>query len=389
MIGAHLVPNANQTYDLGATGLAFRDIYMSGTTLYIGGQSISTDGAGLSFNGTNIARTASNLFTVGGTYNGINITAGELIEVILPTDSKKARVTLCGAGGGGGASSSKNALFNGARASFSVHTIPIPVGQVFNLSLGGGGGGATNNIGGFAGAGYGDSGPGIFGGSFDYASGSTGAGGGGGGGGATVFVYTDLKETPQTILCGGGGGGAGKVSDVGADGGAGGGGGGGSGAGTGGINSESQTNPTVGTTVSNYGYMGINGGDPSGGYGGEATPDATVYNLQWIAYQTNLVINTTLPNPLPDGTVFQFVTLPVADYSPIQDESPIALSVLTNYYVLSRISGTELSFSDTYGGSPITFSVGSTAIEPDGSIMFLNTTIGKGGDGYALIEWFY
>jgi hypothetical protein len=364
---------------------------LKGSTIHLGNQTISTDGTGLSFNGTNIARTASNLFTVGATYNGVEIATGTEIQVVLPTDSKKARVTLCGGGGGGGASSSKSALFNGARASFSVHTIPIPVGQAFTLSLGGGGGGATNNIGGFAGAGDGNTGPGFSGTSFDYASGSTGAGGGGGGGGATVFVYTDLKEEPetQTILCGGGGGGAGKLADEGADGGAGGGGGGGSGAGTGGINSESATNPTVGTTVSTYGYMGINGADASGGYGGEATPDATVYNLQWIAAQTNLVISTSLPDPLPDGTVFQFVTLPVTDYSPTKDASSITLLVLTNYYVLSRISGTVLSFSDTYGGSPITFSVGSTAGAPDGSIMFLNTTIGKGGDGYALIEWLY
>ena len=253
--------------------------------------------------------------------------------------------------------------------------------------MGGGGGGATNNVGGFAGAGYGDTGTGVAGSSFDYANGSTGAGGGGGGGGATIFSYTDLKEEPiiQTIVVGGGGGGAGKFADDGATGGIGGGGGGGA---AGGVNGFSQSDPEAGLTLSNYGYMGINGADPSGGYGGEAT-DATVYNLQWVASQTNLKITTTLPDPLPPGTVFQFVSLPLTDYSPTKDESSIMLSVLTNYYVLSRINGTDLSFSDTYEGNPITFSVGSTAMEPDGSIVFLNTTVGKGGDGYALIEWFY
>jgi hypothetical protein len=53
-VGAHLVPSANETYDIGATGLAFRDIYLKGNTIYLGGNKITTDGTGLYFNGRSI-----------------------------------------------------------------------------------------------------------------------------------------------------------------------------------------------------------------------------------------------------------------------------------------------------------------------------------------------
>ncbi len=42
-ISANLVPNANVTYDLGSPNNAFRDLYLSGSTIYFGGATIKAD----------------------------------------------------------------------------------------------------------------------------------------------------------------------------------------------------------------------------------------------------------------------------------------------------------------------------------------------------------
>jgi hypothetical protein len=40
-IDSHLIPNQDVTYDLGATGAAWRDLYLSGNTIYLGGATIT------------------------------------------------------------------------------------------------------------------------------------------------------------------------------------------------------------------------------------------------------------------------------------------------------------------------------------------------------------
>ena len=69
-IGAHIVPSANITYDLGATGRAFRDLHLSGSSIYIGGQTISVVDGGLKFNGTAVGSgnaISTNFLVAGGT----------------------------------------------------------------------------------------------------------------------------------------------------------------------------------------------------------------------------------------------------------------------------------------------------------------------------------
>ena len=44
-ISANIIPSANVTYDLGNATHSFRDLYLSGSTLYFGGASIKTDAA--------------------------------------------------------------------------------------------------------------------------------------------------------------------------------------------------------------------------------------------------------------------------------------------------------------------------------------------------------
>jgi hypothetical protein len=45
-VTGHLVPETDVTYDLGATGYRFRDLYISGTTIYMGNSRMSTDDQG-------------------------------------------------------------------------------------------------------------------------------------------------------------------------------------------------------------------------------------------------------------------------------------------------------------------------------------------------------
>jgi hypothetical protein len=60
-VGTHLVPSADVTYDLGATGYAFRDLYLSGSSLHLGGIVLSSSGGSL-----NVTTTAGVPVVIGG-----------------------------------------------------------------------------------------------------------------------------------------------------------------------------------------------------------------------------------------------------------------------------------------------------------------------------------
>jgi hypothetical protein len=85
-LSAHIVPTADLTYDLGATGLRFRDIYVGGTSIYMG------DSVVLKASGTNFSVT-----TPAGTNNLVSVIYG-------PNPAQVARnFTASSDGGGGGA----------------------------------------------------------------------------------------------------------------------------------------------------------------------------------------------------------------------------------------------------------------------------------------------
>jgi hypothetical protein len=46
IIGTHILPNQDSLYDLGATGMRFRDLYLSGNSLHLGNTVLSTDPSG-------------------------------------------------------------------------------------------------------------------------------------------------------------------------------------------------------------------------------------------------------------------------------------------------------------------------------------------------------
>ena len=76
-LGAHLVPTQDLTYDLGATGLRFRDIHVGGSTIYLGDSVSIKATAGGTLTATNAAGTV-NLITSdginGGTLSGSGTT---------------------------------------------------------------------------------------------------------------------------------------------------------------------------------------------------------------------------------------------------------------------------------------------------------------------------
>ena len=61
-IDSHLIPSQDVTYDLGATGAAWRDLYLSGTTINLGSASIQASGASVTMgdiNDTHIGQTTA------------------------------------------------------------------------------------------------------------------------------------------------------------------------------------------------------------------------------------------------------------------------------------------------------------------------------------------
>jgi len=71
-VSSSIIPDINVAYDLGATGSAFRSLYLSGNTIYLGQSSISTDSSGnIIFRGP-----SGNTISVGGGTTGSTGRAG-------------------------------------------------------------------------------------------------------------------------------------------------------------------------------------------------------------------------------------------------------------------------------------------------------------------------
>ena len=235
IVGAHLVPNAHQTYDIGATGLAFRDIYLKGSTIHLGNQKISTDGTGIFFNNSPLQNFKIYTYELDG---------ASPITITPPSNCVAARITMSGGGGGGGNSGDEEFPGGGGAAgACSIHMVPIIGASNIRLTLGVGGG-------------YPPEAP-----------------AGGGGGGATVYSF-NINRPEYNIYCGGGGGGSGGDSQN-----------GGPGTGTGGGSGGTvDTVATHGTTITPFGgYLEYNtlllaGNTTSGDGGNNASGTPGVIN---------------------------------------------------------------------------------------------------------------
>jgi hypothetical protein len=78
-VGSHVIPTSNITYDLGTSGLRWRDLYLSGNTIDLGGTAIKSGANGVSF--TNAANAAVSVaLTVASLQIGTGNTAVTLVN---------------------------------------------------------------------------------------------------------------------------------------------------------------------------------------------------------------------------------------------------------------------------------------------------------------------
>jgi hypothetical protein len=116
-----ILPAADSAYDLGSASKKWKDLYLSGSTIYIGGQTISIDGSGnLKFNDSDVnVGTAASLVGVTDGFNtslGVDASAALTQSALqtaigydaLSSNETGARNTALGAGAG-------NQVFNGVR----------------------------------------------------------------------------------------------------------------------------------------------------------------------------------------------------------------------------------------------------------------------------------
>jgi hypothetical protein len=179
-IGADLVPTEDIKYDLGCTGRAFRDLYLSGASIHLGGSKISVVDNVLNVNSNPIQTTFIYKY---------DIHLGDAITITPPSGAAAGRLTISGGGGAGGGGTTDIANAGGGGAGgCSIHMIPAVEAT---LTLGEGG--ATVNP--------------------DVLDGNA-SGGGGEAGGTSSYIYTSYPNlTSTTISAGGGGGGASSVSN--------------------------------------------------------------------------------------------------------------------------------------------------------------------------------
>jgi len=101
-ITGNLIPSANVTYNIGDATHAFKDLYLSGNSIYLGAQTISSNATGISVGTGDLAGNnvnAANAVTAGSTISAVgNITGGNVLTggVISSTGNATAGNVLTG-----------------------------------------------------------------------------------------------------------------------------------------------------------------------------------------------------------------------------------------------------------------------------------------------------
>jgi len=83
----NLIPSANITYDIGSTSRRWKDLYLSGNTIYIGNTTITSTSDGISINSGNGNVTANNLTSVPGA-NVIGQVSNALVSSTVYTNAQ-------------------------------------------------------------------------------------------------------------------------------------------------------------------------------------------------------------------------------------------------------------------------------------------------------------
>jgi hypothetical protein len=107
LAGTHIIPTADAQYDLGATGLRFRDLHLSGNSLYMGGGD----------------QVSAHLYIADSNVNlAINGSTGRPVLTTADFDSISATFTLSGGG---------IVTWNGSAVTWTIRVIASPVNSSF------------------------------------------------------------------------------------------------------------------------------------------------------------------------------------------------------------------------------------------------------------------
>lgn len=90
LVGSAIIPSANNTYDLGSAGLRWKDLYLSGTTIYIGNSTITSTSGIIDINGLTIAANGEtytgDLYVNGNTQIGSNSSDSAVFNAVIESD---------------------------------------------------------------------------------------------------------------------------------------------------------------------------------------------------------------------------------------------------------------------------------------------------------------
>jgi hypothetical protein len=258
-VSTHLVPDANNTWDLGSTSTQWRSLYVSTSTIYLGGNALSVAGGSLTLNGTpQISYTnSSTLLIIPQSRVGISTSTAVTGTMVMISDSASDVLAATSINGVLATFDYANKYFVYAHNLAKVRsTVPNSPPSVEYLVVGGGGAGNSG------GGGAGGMSTGTTATSYSVVYTVTiGPGGTAGAGTATSGTNSSFAGTGVSII--GYGGGAGGSVNIAAGNGGGSGGGGGSTSGSttnGGSGVSGQGN--AGGTVTNISspYAAAGGG---------------------------------------------------------------------------------------------------------------------------------
>jgi len=264
-VGENIIPSADVTYDLGSNSYKWRDLYLSGSSIYLGDQTITSDSTSISLSGSLKLKqyTTAQIDALTGESDGEMVydTNKKQVAIFNGSDSEWNYANQSGSLTATGGTISQ---YTSGGAVYKVHTFTssgtfsVTSGRAtiewFGVAGGGGGGGSHGGGGGAGGAKIGSQE--VSAGTYTITIGSGGAGSPGLGSAASSGGNTELFGT---TLTGGGRGGTRITNNSVHAGGNGGSGGGGAG-----------TNPTTaGTGTSGEGNDGGAGSsDSTAGHGG-------------------------------------------------------------------------------------------------------------------------
>jgi len=123
-VKGHVIPNANETYDLGSASYRFRDLYLSGSSIKLGSATITASGSAVDLPaGSTIAGSPIPGFGIGQNINA-NI-VGDDSTVLVNTSSNTLQGTHIGVQRGNVQASDTSVMINASTKAVAAETVSI------------------------------------------------------------------------------------------------------------------------------------------------------------------------------------------------------------------------------------------------------------------------